>query len=59
MKYVAIKPRAYDVEWHAMPATVQATTVYEADEKPEETGLLDMHGTPLYRIKNKRKMGFL
>lgn len=60
MKYVAIRnrPKASD-DWSDQPPVVQATTVYEPDDRPEETGLLDATGTPLYRVRDKIKMGFL
>jgi hypothetical protein len=58
MRYVAIKPKAYS-DFMDQPPIASATTVYETDDKPEETGLFDMHGTPLYRIKDKLKMGFV
>lgn len=59
MKYVSIakRPKASD-DWQDQPPVVQATTVYEADE-PENTGILDSNGTPIYRLPERAKMGYL
>ena len=51
MRYVSI---ANVGEWD-QPA---ADTVYEAEQKPEKTGLLDQYGTPLYRMPEKKQIGF-
>jgi hypothetical protein len=59
-RYVAIaqRPRAQWDIWEK-PATVTTSmTVYEADDKPEDTGLLDYNGTPLYRVRDRTKMGY-
>ncbi len=32
--------------------------VYEADRRPVDTGLLDHHGTPIYRLPEPRRIGF-
>ena len=63
-KYVAIvtKPRSsprMSEDWEQQPPVVQATTVYEPEDGPIDTGLVDQHGTRLYRVKDKIKMGFL
>ena len=53
------RPRA---DWfeNEKPVTVQTSmTIYERDEQPEDTGLLDQHGTPLYRMPDKRRVGYL
>lgn len=34
-------------------------TVYEAEPKPQETGLLDKHGTPLYAVCDRAPIGFI
>lgn len=57
-RYVAIKPKAYS-DWMDQPPIAAATTIYEQEDKPEETGLLDANGTPLYRVRDKIKMGFV
>lgn len=59
-RYIAIpqRPKASD-DWEDRPPVAAATTVYEREEEPEKTGLLDVNGTPLYRVKDKIKMGFL
>lgn len=59
-RYIAIKhrPKSWD-GWEDQPPIVQATTIYEADDKPEETGLVDANGTPLYRVKERAKLGYV
>ena len=60
MKYVAIhRPARASGDWEDQPPIAAATTVYEREDEPEQTGLVDMHGTPLYRVKDKTKMGFV
>jgi len=59
MRYVSIArpPKASD-DWQDQPPVVQATTVYESDE-PQATGVLDSNGTPIYRLPERSKMGYL
>ncbi len=59
-RYIAIpqRPKAYE-SWEDQPPIAAASTVYEQDDRPEETGLVDAHGVPLYRVRDKIKMGFL
>jgi len=53
------RPKAHWDIWEK-PATIDTTmTVYEREEEPEDTGLLDETGTPLYRMPEKRKIGYL
>lgn len=65
MKYVPMihrKWRHEDIAWYGdeKPATVETTmTVYEREYRPEDTGLLDSNGTPLYRVPDKRRIGYL
>jgi hypothetical protein len=33
-------------------------TVIEDDGEPQHTGLLDQHGNPLYRVKNRQPCGY-
>ena len=60
VRYIAIaaKPRA---DWSDDPdvADVSTRTVIIEDGGPIRTGLLDETGTPLYRLPNKIKMGFV
>lgn len=61
MKYVAMtrRPRASG-NWVDQPPIAAATTVYEADDdSPQETGLLDVTGTPLYRMPDKKRIGYI
>lgn len=59
MKYVAIhRPKASD-DWESQPPIGAATTIYERDDAPEDTGLLDATGTRLYRVRDKVKVGYV
>ena len=57
-RYIA-KPRqwwSHELEEEmAAPTTI---TIVEADHEPQETGLLDSHGNPLYRVPKRRPIGF-
>lgn len=59
-RYVAIpnRPKASD-DWENRSPIVNATTIYESEDEPERTGLLNADGTPLYRVKDKIKIGYL
>lgn len=53
-----MKPKTYwdsDLDDEIIPMTI---TVHEEDETHEDTGLLDQHGNPLVRVREKRKIGF-
>jgi hypothetical protein len=57
-RYVAIPNKAQWDIWDR-PATAQTTmTVYVSDDEPEKTGLLDPTGTPLYRVRDRQRMGY-
>jgi hypothetical protein len=60
MKYVAIhRPRS---DWfeEERPMTVQTSmTVYQREDGPEDTGLLDSNGVKLYRVSDKTKVGYI
>jgi hypothetical protein len=54
-----IKPRAVeagDEWWSEDRCTV---TVYEPDEKPHNTGLVNIDGAPIYRVPARAPMGFM
>ena len=60
MRYVAIhKPVRASDSWEDQPPIAAATTVYESEEGPIDTGLIDVTGTKLYRVKDRVKMGYL
>lgn len=40
--------------WQDRPTT----TVFEAEDGPVETGLLDQNGTPLFRMVERNPIGF-
>ena len=60
-RYVALPqaPAKSSEDWENQPPVAAANTVYEQDDAPIETGLLDANGTKLYRIRDRLKMGYL
>lgn len=58
-RYVALTPPKGSEDWETQPPIAAANTVYEPDDAPIETGLLDATGTKLYRIRDRLKMGYL
>lgn len=59
-KYVAIRPRS--ARWSDIvedDVMDDVCTVYEEDDYPTETGLVDATGTPIYRLSEKRPIGYL
>lgn len=57
---VAYAPRARRPRSHWSDDTpmTNTITVYEAESQPEDTGLLDANGTPLYRMVVRQSPGF-
>jgi hypothetical protein len=50
------KPRSsYDTD----QPVITNMTVHEPEDAPQITGLLDKHGNPLYRMRDKIKIGFV
>lgn len=60
MKYVALRtpPRASE-NWADDQPIFDARTVYEPEPEPVRTGLLNADGTPLYRMPDPKKIGYL
>jgi hypothetical protein len=56
-RYIAL-PSPPKSHWADDAPLVRDLTVYEEEDKPQETGLLDARGTKLYRVREKIKMGF-
>ena len=56
-RYVALARRPKAGDWDDDQVVVTSITVHESDHSPVETGLLDAHGTPLYRVNERPKMG--
>jgi len=52
-----IKPKSYDY-WEDVPF-LPALSVYETDETPVYTGLVDQAENPIYSIPDKRPIGFI
>lgn len=52
---IARRARADYIDYDACPV---AETVYEQDDDPVETGILDQHGTMLYRTVERDPIGF-
>jgi hypothetical protein len=59
MRYIAMRTAPKSGDWEDQPPIAAATTIYEPDDAPINTGLLDVNGTPLYRLNDKMKMGFV
>ena len=53
-RYVSIR----QCDW-ASGLMDERCTVIEADDTPQKTGLLDVTGTPLYRVKERQPIGFV
>ena len=59
MKYIAVSnPKAYE-DWESQKPIGAANTVYEREESPIDTGLVDHNGVRLFRVMPKAKMGYL
>lgn len=60
MRYVALKHPPKATWQDDRPVTVDSSmTIYEADDTPQDTGLLNSDGTRLYRVPDPKKIGFL
>jgi hypothetical protein len=55
--YVSI--RSIFVDHTDQEPALTADTVFEADDSPQKTGLLDVNGTPIFRVKERATMGFV
>lgn len=57
VRYVTRAQARYSV---ALDDDVQdhGLTVFEADDEPTDTGLLDSTGAPLYRVHDRKPIGF-
>lgn len=60
MKYVAIaRPKGWANNWDYGAAPSQPTvTVFDREQQPQETGLLDANGTKLFRVEDREPIGF-
>lgn len=56
-RYVAL-PSPPKASWEEHERHLPSLTVYETEERPIDTGLLDATGTKLYRVRDRIKMGF-
>jgi hypothetical protein len=58
-KYVTLRVAArVDENGDADAAESLAKTVFEPDQSPVDTGLLNHHGVTLYRVPDVRSLGF-
>lgn len=55
-RYVA---RPTSREWWDDEPMLPHLTVYEPDDRPRETGLLDQHGNELVSVPERRPIGFV
>lgn len=55
----AHRPRACDPDWSefAQPRTMDV--IVPDDDEPRDTGLLDQHGVPLFRVPERVRCGFI
>ncbi len=56
-RYVSRRPRAWQDDcggWQDRPTI----TVHEDDDEPQDTGLLDACGNPLFRVRDRAPLGF-
>jgi hypothetical protein len=57
VKYIT---RSADTGWWVHDASESlAKTVYEDEDKPADTGLLDADGTKIYRVRDRQPIGFI
>lgn len=57
-RYTSVKPRAYLEDWYDRDPFPSHLTVYEPDEGPFFTGLLDAQGNELYAYDEREPIGF-
>lgn len=59
-KYVAgpMMPMGDEDEYLVTWKSSGTATVYEAEAKPVDTGLLNAHGVKLYRVEERNPIGF-
>jgi len=59
-RYIAHRsaPRAWTDDAPVSVIARPTLTVHEADNAPIDTGLLDAHGVPLYRVRERAAVGF-
>lgn len=55
---MARRPRSYEEEewWSEEPRSI---VVHEPVDEPIDTGLVDLNGTPLYRVRQRAPIGFI
>lgn len=56
-RYVAIPPRAWSSESHT-PEDRPTCQVFEREDAPIKTGLLNAEGVPLFRMPVRGPLGF-
>lgn len=56
-RYIAL-PIPSKSNWADDAPLIRDLTVYDTEDTPEATGLLDASGTKLYRVRERIKMGF-
>ncbi len=60
MRYIALKQPPKATWQEDRPVTVDSSmTIYEADDTPLDTGLLNADGTRLYKVPDQKKIGYL
>lgn len=57
-RYVSGRPDISMEWWEARAVDSMAKTVFEPEHTPEFTGILDQHGTKIFRVKERNPIGF-
>jgi hypothetical protein len=55
---LAVRPRVWTSDQDYAQPDRPSVTVWERDTTPEPTGLLDAAGVPIYRVEDRRSIGF-
>lgn len=57
MRRYTVRPRSHD--WWDDEPMLPHLTVYEPDDRPRPTGLLDHHGNELMAVDEREPIGFM
>lgn len=57
-RYVPRAPKRVHLEDEWYPEPRETMEIIITSDEPQDTGLLDQHGTPLMRVVSKAPMGF-
>lgn len=57
-RYVSLRTAPRSGHWSDDVPMIRDLTVFETQDEPARTGLLDARGVPIYRVRERIKMGF-